>query len=133
MQIVDLSLPIDDKAPEIHKISIQRISHKEGIKKFNKVIMGKTFLGKLKYLLGKRIVREEDLPDKEFLSLEIVHAPVHIGTHLDYSFHYGSRSQGQPSKTAEKIPLEWCYQDGVRLDFSYKDKAEVITDIDLKG
>ncbi|MCM8830638.1 MAG: cyclase family protein [Candidatus Omnitrophica bacterium] len=132
MQIIDLSLPIDDKASEVHKVKIERISHKEGIKKFNKIIMGKTFVGKIKYLVGKRIIKEEDLPDREFLSLEIIHAPVHIGTHLDYSFHYGSYSEGRVSKTAEEIPLEWCYQDGVRLDFSYKGANETICASDLK-
>ena len=91
MKIVDLSLPIDEKAFEVHKVDIERISHKAGVDKFNRVIMGKSLLGKIKYALGQRIVKKEQLPDEEFLSLEIVHAPVHIGTHLDYSFHYGSR------------------------------------------
>jgi kynurenine formamidase len=61
-----------------------------------------------------------------------VHAPVHVGTHLDYSFHYGSRSEGRPSKTAEEIPLEWCYSDGVRLDFTYKKPKEAITAQDVE-
>jgi len=108
-------------------------SHQAGVEKFNRVLMGKTFLGKLKYLLGQRIVKKEDLPDEEFLSLEIVHSPVHIGTHLDYSFHYGSQSEGRASKTAEEIPLEYCYQDGVKLDLSYKKPNEVITAEDLKN
>jgi len=94
--------------------------------------MGKSLLGKIKYALGKRIVKKEDLPDEEFLSLEIVHAPVHIGTHLDYSFHYGSRSEGHPSKTAEEIPLEYCYQDGVKLDLAHKKPAQAITGDDIK-
>jgi kynurenine formamidase len=131
MQIIDLSLPIDDKAFEVHPVEIERISHKAGIEKFNKVMMGKTLKGRLKYLLGKRIVRKEDLPDEEFLSLEIIHSPVHIGTHLDYSFHYGSKSEGRPSKTAEEIPLEWCYQDGVRLDISYRKPNETISASDI--
>jgi kynurenine formamidase len=95
--------------------------------------MGKTFLGKVKYALGARIVKKEDLPDEEFLSLEIVHAPVHIGTHLDYSFHYGSASEGRPSKTAEEIPLEWCYSDGVKLDLSHKKPSEAITAADIEA
>ena len=132
MKIIDLSLPIDDKAFEVHKVEIERISHKEGINKFNRLIMSKTLKGKIKYLLGKRILKKQDLPDEEFLSLEIVHSPVHIGTHLDYSFHYGSRSENRPSKTAEEIPLEWCYQDGVKLDFSYKKPNELITSCDIK-
>ncbi|MDO8747595.1 MAG: hypothetical protein Q7J72_00545, partial [Candidatus Omnitrophota bacterium] len=96
MQIIDLSLPIDEKAFEVHPVKIERVSHKDGVEKFNRVIMGKTLKGKLQYLLGKRILKKEDLPDEEFLSLEVVHSPVHIGTHLDYSFHYGSKSEGRP-------------------------------------
>jgi kynurenine formamidase len=133
MKIIDLSLPIDEKAFEVHHVDIERVSHKAGIKKFNRVIMGKTLLGRLKYLLGKRILREQDLPDKEFLSLEIVHSPVHIGTHLDYSFHYGSLSEGRPAKTAEEIPLEYCYRDGVKLDFSHKKPDETITASDIES
>jgi len=132
MKIIDLSLPIDEKAFEVHKVEIERISHQAGVEKFNRVLMGKSLLGKIKYALGKRIVKKEDLPDEEFLSLEIVHAPVHIGTHLDYSFHYGSRSEGHPSKTAEEIPLEYCYQDGVKLDLAHKKPAQAITGDDIK-
>ncbi|MFH1199061.1 MAG: cyclase family protein [Candidatus Omnitrophota bacterium] len=132
MPIIDLSLPIDDKAFEVHHVEIERVGHKEGVEKFNRVIMGKTILGRLKYLLGKRILKKEELPDEEFLSLEIVHSPVHIGTHLDYSFHYGSKSEGRPSKTAEEIPLEWCYSDGVKLDLRHKKSNEIIAAKDLE-
>jgi kynurenine formamidase len=132
MRIIDLSLPIDEKAFEVHPVDIERVTHKAGVEKFNRVIMGKTLLGRFKYFLGGRMVRPEDLPDGEFLSLEIVHSPVHIGTHLDYSFHYGSRSEGRPSKTAEEIPLEWCYCDGVRLDLTHKKPADCITAKDVE-
>lgn len=126
MQIIDLSLPIDDKAFEVHKVAIERTSHKDGVEKFNRVIMGKTLAGRIKYYLGRRIVKKEDLPDQEFLSLEVVHSPVHIGTHLDFTFHYGSTSEGKPSKTADEIPLDWCYCDGVKLDLSFKKPNETI-------
>lgn len=132
MKIIDLSLPIDDAAFEVHKVDIERVSHQAGIEKFNRVMMGKTILGKLKYLVGQRILKKEDLPDEEFLSLEIVHSPVHIGTHLDYSFHYGSQSEGRPSKTAEEIPLEYCYADGVKLNLTHKKPDETITASDLE-
>ncbi|TBR16400.1 cyclase family protein [bacterium] len=133
MRIIDLSLPIDDQVFEVHHVDIERVSHKAGVEKFNRVIMGKTLMGKIKYAFGKRIVKKEDLPDEEFLSLEIVHAPVHIGTHLDYSFHYGSKSENRPSKTAEEIPLEYCYQNGVRLNLSHKKPNEVIAASDLEA
>lgn len=132
MKIIDLSLPIDEKAFEVHKVAIERVSHKAGIEKFNRLIMGKTWLGKIKYALGARILKKEDLPDEEFLSLETVHSPVHIGTHLDYSFHYGSKSEGRASKTAEEIPLEWCYADGVRLTLAHKKPNETIKSTDIE-
>jgi len=132
MRIIDISLPIDEKAFEVHKVDIERVSHKAGVEKFNRVIMGKTLLGKIKYALGMRILRKEDLPDEEFLSLEIVHAPVHVGTHLDYSFHYGSKSENRASKTAEEIPLDWCYKDGVKLDMTHKKPAETIGPRDIE-
>lgn len=131
-KIIDLSLPIDEKAFEVHNVDIERISHKEGIEKFNRVIMGKTLWGRIKYSLGLRILKKENLPDEEFLSLEIVHAPVHIGTHLDYSFHYGSKSEDRASKTAEEIPLEWCYANGVRLELTHKKPNETIAADDIE-
>lgn len=131
MKIIDLSLPIDDNAFEVHPVRIERVHHKAGIEKFNRVIMGKTLKGRLQYLAGKRILRKCDVPDEEFLSLETVHAAVHIGTHLDYSFHYGSRSEGRPAKTADEIPLEYCYQDGVRLTMSHKRPNEMIMGQDI--
>ncbi len=133
MRIIDLSLPIDEKAFEVHAVSIDRVGHKAGVKKFNRVIMGKTLKGKLQYLAGKRILADTDVPDGEFLSLEVVHAPVHVGTHLDYSYHYGSTSEGRPSKTAEEIPLEWCLSDGVRLNMAHKKPNQAITAADLES
>ncbi len=133
MRIIDLSLPISDEAFEVHRVDIERVSHKEGVEKFNRVIMGKTLLGKIKYALGLRIVKKEELPEEEFLSLEIVHAPVHVGTHLDYSFHYGSKSENRTAKTADEIPLEWCYSDGVKIDLTHKKPNEVIEAQDIEA
>lgn len=62
MRIIELSLPIDEKAPEVHRVDIERVSHRAGVEKFNRVIMGTDLLGKIKYALGMRIVRKEDLP-----------------------------------------------------------------------
>lgn len=133
MKIIDLSLPIDDRAFEVHKLRIERVSHKDGVRKLNKTLMSKTVTDRIKFLLGKRIIGKEDLPDEEFLSLEIVHSPVHIGTHLDYSFHYGSTSEGRKSKTAEEIPLDWCYHNGVKLNMYNKGPEEVITAKDIEA
>lgn len=132
MKLIDLSSPLDDSAFEVHPLKISRTTHKAGVHKLNKVLMGRTLKGRIGYLLGKRIIKKEDLPDEEFLSLEMVYSSVHSGTHLDYSFHYGSQSEGRASKPAEAIPLEWCYQDGVRLNLTHKTAAEVIKKSDIQ-
>lgn len=62
MRIIDLSLFIDEKVPEVHRVDIERVSHRAGVEKFNRAIMGTALLGKIKYALGMRIVRKEDLP-----------------------------------------------------------------------
>ncbi|MFA5362179.1 MAG: cyclase family protein [Candidatus Omnitrophota bacterium] len=127
MKIIDLSLSIDENTPEVHPFGIERLGHKEGISHLNWVMMKRTLPGRIGFFLGKRIIRPEDLPDKEFLSLETVHCPVHIGTHIDYSFHYGTRSENRPSKTINELSLEWCLADGVVLDCTFKKPGEVIS------
>ena len=133
MRIIDLSLPIDERAPEVHPFGIERLGHKKGVHHLNWVMMKKTLLGRLSFFLGKRIIQPRDLPDEEFLSLETVHCPVHIGTHIDYSYHYGTKSEGRPSKSINELPLEWCFADGVVLDFTSKLPGEVILKEDVEA
>lgn len=126
-KIIDLSLPIDENNPEVHRFFIERITHKEGVRHLNWTMLKRTCWGRISFLFGKRIVKPKDLPDGEFLSLETVHCPVHIGTHVDYSYHFGSKSEGRNSKTIDELPLEWCISNGVVLDFTYKKAGEVIS------
>lgn len=133
MKIIDLSLPIDERAPEVHPFGIERLGHKEGVGHLNWVMMKKTLWGRLSFLLGKRIIKKEELPDEEFLSLETVHCPVHIGTHIDFSYHYGTKSEGRAAKTINELPLEWCYSDGVVLEFSDKKPGETISKQDIES
>lgn len=132
MKIIDLSLAIDDTAFEVHPLRIERTSHKEGVEKLNRVLMSRNPEDKARFESGQRLIKKEDLPDEEFLSLEMVYSSVHSGTHLDYSFHYGSKSENRASKTAEEIPLELCYQAGVKLDLKAKKPSEVIKAEDIK-
>jgi kynurenine formamidase len=53
----------------------------------------------------------------------------HVGTHIDSLWH------GNPNSdiTADKIPLEYCYGNGVILNFSWKKPGEYITAEDIKA
>jgi len=130
-KIIDLSLPIDDTLKETHSATIERISHKQGIEHLNWVIMSKQPGGEELFKKGQRLIGELDVPDAELLSLEIVNSSVHMGTHVDAPFHYGSRCQGKPSKYINDLPLEWCYNDAIVLDFRHKKFPEVIKKEDI--
>jgi kynurenine formamidase len=130
-QIIDLSLPIDDTLKETHAAKIERISHAQGVEHFNWVLMKNQPGGLERFEKGERLVRPEEIPDAEMLALEIIHSSVHMGTHVDAPYHYGSKSEGRPSKKIEDLPLEWCYGDGVVLDFSYMKYPQVIKKEDV--
>ncbi len=63
-------------------------------------------------------LRVEDLPDREGWAIENVALSTHNGTHLDAPYHFHSTmNRGQRSITIDEVPLEWCLQPGVKLDF----------------
>ncbi|MCQ9208420.1 MAG: cyclase family protein [Omnitrophica bacterium] len=131
MQLIDLSLPIDERNPEAHPIKIKRLTHKKGIEHLNWLMMRKSLTGVIQYLFKKRLIKPTDLPNEEFLSLEMLYCSVHTGTHVDAPFHFGTRCQGKDSKKIEDLPLDWFYADGVVLDLTDKRPAEVITKEDV--
>lgn len=131
MTIIDLSLPIDDTLVETHDAKIDRISHSDGVDHFNWVVMNKQPEGQKRFDAGERVATAEEIPDGEMLSLEVVHSSVHMGTHVDAPFHYGSRCDGRPAKQIMDVPLEWCYGPGVVLDFTHLSYPDVIRKDDI--
>src|SRR3989338_6064026 len=127
MQIIDLSLPIDETNPEAHPIKIQRLKHKKGIEHLNWMMMRKTLKGALSYLFGKRLIHKQDLREGEFLSLESILCSVHTGTHVDAPYHFGTLCEGKPARKIDEMPLDWYFSDGVVLDFTFKKPGEAIT------
>jgi len=119
MRIIDLSLPIDDSLVETHAAKIERITHKAGVEHFNWVVMNKQPGGQERFDKGERVATSDEIPDGEMLSLEVVNSSVHMGSHVDAPFHYGSMCEGKPAKQIMDVPLEWCYGPGVVLDFSH--------------
>jgi kynurenine formamidase len=58
---------------------------------------------------------------------------VHATTHIDAPWHYAPTCAGQPAKTIDQVPLDWCYGDGIVLDMRHKPDFEAITVADLQG
>ncbi len=76
--------------------------------------------------------REEDLPDGEGWAIERVSMTTHSGTHLDAPYHFASTmNDGERAITIDEVPLEWCFQPGVKLDFRHLDDGYVVTPDDI--
>ena len=78
-------------------------------------------------------LKKEQLPQGLGWAVEFVRLATHSGTHLDAPYHYHPHmDRGQPAMTIDQVPLEWCFQDGVLLDFSHKADGERITSDDVE-
>ena len=78
------------------------------------------------------------LPEGEYAAIERVRISTHNGTHLDAPYHYFSRMNersvpgGEPSWRIDEVPLEWCFSQGVKLDFRTRPDGLVCTADDVK-
>jgi len=139
MQIIDLSLPLKGYGSEPDPPKIKYINHKMGALLLGLGALfckGDSLISHLKnlmlYLCGKYRISAKDFPDKLGIALEEIKTDTHAATHLDAPWHFGPASEGKPAKTIAEIPLEWCYNDGVRLDLRHKKAGEVITVEEIK-
>ncbi|MGW6796726.1 cyclase family protein [Streptomyces chartreusis] len=73
-----------------------------------------------------------DLPDGEGWAMERVSMTTHSGTHLDAPYHYASTmNNGERAITIDEVPLEWCFQPGVKLDLRHLPDGHVVTPEDI--
>jgi kynurenine formamidase len=118
--MIDLSVPLEHMAAsEPMPARIKYIEHAgEGLQQM------KQFFG----------IRPDDLvwSEGKGWAIEEVTAITHTGTHVDAPYHYGATSGGQPARTIDEIPLEWCFAPGVVLDMRHKVSGECITVADLQ-
>ncbi|MDE2200183.1 MAG: cyclase family protein [Rhodospirillales bacterium] len=79
----------------------------------------------------------DQLPDGEYAAIERVQISTHNGTHMDAPYHYFSTMNhailpgGEPSWRIDEVPLDWCYQRGVKLDFRHLPDGYVATPQDV--
>lgn len=115
-RFVDLSIAIEPGLPSDPPVMIPKVDyvdHRLGADQM------------LEFFPG---IRKEDLPRGLGWALEFVTLTTHSGTHLDAPYHYHpTMDRGAPALTVDQIPLEWCFGDGVLLDFRHKADGERIT------
>jgi kynurenine formamidase len=114
----------------------------------NEVVSDPPFMRpKIEYLAHRDTMRElghffpgvgpDETPGGEgFAAAEVVTLSTHNGTHLDAPWHFhptqDAREGERPSLTIDEIPLEWCFQPGVKLDFRHFADGYVVTARDVE-
>ena len=83
-------------------------------------------------------LKKEDLPDGEGWAVEFVQLNTHNGTHLDAPYHFHStmdKALGEKKRAIaiDEVPLEWCFQPGVKLDFRHFEDGYVVTAADVQA
>lgn len=75
----------------------------------------------------------DDLPGGEGWAVETLHVSTHNGTHVDAPYHYHSTMDGgQRAITIDEVPLEWCLNPGVKLDFRHFADGYVVSAQDIE-
>ena len=76
----------------------------------------------------------DDLPGGEGWAIEWLQLSTHTGTHLDAPYHFHSTmNNGERAITIDEVPLEWCFNPGVKLDFRHFDDGYVVTAADVEA
>jgi kynurenine formamidase len=117
-ELIDLSIGIEPDSPsEPWKPELEYRDHEQVARR----------LAEKMHEIGIDEVSASDFPDGIGLAEETITAIIHTGTHVDAPWHYGPECEGEPSKTIDEIPLEWCRGEAVVLDFTWKEVRTEIT------
>lgn len=79
-------------------------------------------------------LKKEDMPGGEAWAGEFMQITTHSGTHMDAPWHYASTTDGgKRAFGIDELPLEWCLQPGVKLDFRDFPDGHVITAAEVEA
>jgi kynurenine formamidase len=84
-------------------------------------------------------VRVDQLVAGEGSAVEVATISTHNGTHMDSPYHFASTTNhalkpgGEPSWRIDEVPLEWCWQPAVKLDFRRFEDGYVATPGDVEA
>tara|TARA_R110002124_G_scaffold270552_1_gene439095 strand:- start:23561 stop:24346 length:786 start_codon:yes stop_codon:yes gene_type:complete len=79
-------------------------------------------------------LKPEDLPGGEGWAVETLRISSHNGTHLDAPYHHHSTMNGgERAITIDEVPLEWCQNPGVKLDFRHLADGHIVTPAEVEA
>ena len=85
----------------------------------------------LKYFPG---ATKDDLPDGAAWAFERIALNTHNGTHLDAPYHFHpTMNRGERAITIDEVPLDWCFQRGVKLDFRHLPDGHVVSAAEVEA
>ncbi|WP_349962930.1 cyclase family protein [Rhizobium sp. ZPR3] len=121
-RLIDISVAIDNHTladPPVMKPLIRYRDHSQGAEDVRMFFPG---------------LQSSDLPDGQEWAIEEVTLTTHNGTHLDAPWHFHSTMDGGSKAIAiDEVPLEWCLQPGIKLDFRHFPDGYVVTSSDVEA
>ncbi len=122
-QIIDISITLENDVitdPPFMRPHIEYQKHEDTLTELQHFFPG---------------VTAEDTPDgMGFAAAETITLTTHNGTHLDAPWHFHpTQDGGKPAMTIDEVPLDWCFQPGVKLDFRHFPDGYVVTADDVEA
>ncbi len=122
-RILDLSITLDPDVitdPPFMRPTIQYQTHAETVAEVQNFFPGLT--------------AEQMVGGQGFAASETLTLTTHNGTHLDAPWHYHpTQDGGKPAMTIDEVPLDWCFQPGVKLDFRHLPDGHVVTAAEVEA
>jgi kynurenine formamidase len=121
-RLIDISIPLENDVPAdppFQRVQIDYTNHRQSAPQVVSLFPG---------------LKVEDLQDGEGWAVEQVNISTHNGTHLDAPYHYASTmDRGKRAITIDEVPLEWCFQPAIKLDFRGFADGYVATPADVEA
>lgn len=119
-KFIDISIPIENDVqsdPAGFQPQIQYLDHQQTVGEMTHFFPG---------------LQASDLPQGEAWAYERINLITHNGTHLDAPYHFSTvMDKDQRAIAIDEVPLQWCFQSGVKLDFRHLPDGYVVTKNDV--